>query len=882
MAPELGPPLGESGSALFRSKLRAPATPEHLVRRPRLLELVGEATRAPLALIEGPAGAGKTSLMADWTAGARIPTAWLTLDEFDRDGRQFWTGVVAALQTIVPGIGKQALAVLRRPNAVNEAVGTLLEALETEGLPVAVLVVDNAHHVDGDDETAESLRLFVHHLPPWLHLVLVTRRTPRLPIDRLRARGHLGEVHFVELCFSPDEAEQMLSLLAPTLSADKVTAVAARAGGWAAGIQLAALAERSARALPQPVGDRTREDGDLLVEDYIWREAFAGESPDLLAVLVDTAVVERVNSDLALALTGRVDAGELLAQAEARGLFTSRIGPAGWFEVHSLVREVMSAELRRKSPARLAEQHARAARWFEDAGEVLPALEHWLQAGRPADALRLLSASSAALYDSGREATIERILTGIPLSVARADLESLIEFAWCNLLVDRTRFLAKVDQVVEWVNRSPDVSPATRGRTRMLCSVAATMQGDWAAGGRLARDAMAELGDSTWQDFLGRFAWNMVARDVALSQRWDDSGAEVSQVRGALGRDRERHLAFEGSRALGEVLAGRPVDALRVAAGVRRAATVANMTILRTELSVAEAMAHRELGDRSEAIFRLTALAETRTDPIPYAQLLALLDLTEAWLHEGDLQAAERSFGQAAELVETQCPGPGAAPWLARVGTLVALAREDLDEARRWCERTDDPFWHGVGLSRVSLAAQDAAAAAAALASAAPRCVRHEVVLGLLSARVARTPDEAGRHASAAVHRAASVGLLQTVAAEGHETIRLVERAAWSAPGPWLDRLRRAMPSPGTAYTGRIGPVDGLTDRELAVLRLLPSRLTLREIADELSISPNTLKFHLKLIYRKLGVGSRAEAVESARAMSAPRRHLHASRTLLR
>lgn len=880
MTPALGSQSGASGSWLFRSKLRAPTTPEHLVRRPRLLELVGEATQAPLTIVLGPAGAGKTSLVADWAEEVDTPSAWLTLDEFDRDGPQFWTGVLAALETLVPGIGKDAATALQRPDSLNQAVAALLDDLEGEDRPTAVLVIDNAHLMDGDDETAASLRLFVQHLPPWLHVVLVTRRAPKLPIDRLRARGQLGEVHFAQLCFSIEEAEQMLSLLAPSLSDDQVAAAAARAGGWAAGIQLTALAERSARALPATVADR--RDGDVLIEDYLWHEAFASESPELLSVLVDTAVVDRVNPELAHALTGRADAGDLLARAEARGLFTSRLGAGGWFEIHSLVREVMTAQLLRTAPARLAEQHVRAARWFEDAGEVPPALEHWLLAGRSDDALRLLSASTAGLYDTGREATIERTLASVAPSVATADLASLVEFAWCNLLVDRPRFLATVDQVMECVSRVTDVGPTVRGRTAMLRSFAATMQGDWAAGTRFAREAVLDLGDDAWQDFLGRFAWNMVARDLALSESWDDSGADACEVRNALVRDQERRLAFEGSRALGEALAGRPVDALRVAAGVRRAARVTNMTVLRAELSIAEAMAHRELGDRPSALEELIALAETRTEPIPYAQLLALLELTQDRLHEGDCDAADRAFGQAADLVERDFPGPGGSRWLARVGTLTALARGHLDEARRWAERVDDPFWSGVSTARVHLVERDHSSAASALATAAPRCVRHDVVLGLLRARVARTPEEAARFASAAVERAAANGLLQTVAAEGHDVLRLVELAAWRAPQPWLDRLRRAMPHIGTAYPRQPTLVDALTDRELDVLRLLPSRLTLREIATELSISPNTLKFHLKLIYRKLGVGSRTEAAESARAMSEYRRRLHGSRTLLR
>ena len=133
----------------------------------------------------------------------------------------------------------------------------------------------------------------------------------------------------------------------------------------------------------------------------------------------------------------------------------------------------------------------------------------------------------------------------------------------------------------------------------------------------------------------------MVAREVALSERWDDSATVVAEARRALSIDADRRLAFEGVRALGEALAGRPVDALRVAAGVRHAASVTNMTILRTELALAEAVAHRELGDRARALEELTALAAAVVEPVPYGPLMACLELTQAHIDAAP-DAAER------------------------------------------------------------------------------------------------------------------------------------------------------------------------------------------------------------------------------------------------
>ena len=212
----------------------------------------------------------------------------------------------------------------------------------------------------------------------------------------------------------------------------------------------------------------------------------------------------------------------------------------------------------------------------------------------------------------------------------------MVEYAWCHLLVDRRRFVELVEQLTWWVDKSHP-SDTIRIRVDALRASAAIVSGRWVESGALNRQVMLDLGESCWRDPLGRFAANGVAREVALSERWDDTSDEVRQAEVALSRDPERRLAFEGTRALGEALAGRPLDALRVAAGVRRAAQVADMTIMRAELAVAEALAHRELGDRSRALPELTVLADAPAETMLFCRVLAMSELARAHLDEGDL-----------------------------------------------------------------------------------------------------------------------------------------------------------------------------------------------------------------------------------------------------
>jgi LuxR family maltose regulon positive regulatory protein len=849
-------------SRLLRVKMRAPLPPDHFVRRPRLHRLLSEAGRAPVTLVVAPAGAGKTSLLAGWTAELGAPSCWLTLDETDQDVVELWSSIISTLESVAPRCGKRAQLLLR-PDTVFDAIDQLTDDLEALLSDPAFLVLDDLHLVDDHADVATSLAYFVQQIPARLHVVLASRRVPKLPLDRLRARGSVGEVHFAELRFAPREAAKLLGHLAPGMPDDQVSATCTKAEGWAAGLQLAALAARSARALEEK--EPPSMGLDLLVHDYVWHEVLGHEDPVLVEVLSDLAVVDRVGPGLAAALTGSPDADDLLLRAEARGLFVTRLGPEGWFEVHAQVRAALLTEMSRTAPRRVTRQHARAARWFETSDEVVPALDHWLLAHQPRQALRLLAASHHALYDTGREATIRRTIAAIPAETAGADVDAMIDFAWAHLLIDPHRFVKLVERLSWWTEQQP-TDDRLRGRVKILESGAAVISGYCAQGGQLARDALGLLGEGWWRDPLGGYGLKTIAREVALTESWDHTSDEVRHMEHALGGDPGRRAAFEGIRAVGEALGGWPVDALRVAAGIRDTVSAEYMTVIETEVALAEAISHLEIGDRTRAQEELATLVVSAPAAARYCQIVAQLELAQAHLDDHDLDGAQQLYAQAEEVIERESFGPDGRQRLARLGTRLALARNDPDTARARAARIDDPFWGPVSRARVQLATGEVAHALATLDSADARCARHDVVLALLRAQSLVDRDEALKSVTAALERASANGILQTIVSEGPAVTQLAERAAWRVPEAWMERLRRA--AVGRAVPELVRRHEPLTERERDVLRFLPSRLTIGEIADELYISANTLKFHLKVIYRKLGVNSRAEAADVARRLN--------------
>ncbi len=411
-------------SPMLRSKLRAPTNPDYFIPRPRLNQLLDQLTANPLTLIVAPAGSGKSQLVSNWAETTDLRTAWLSLEETDDDHAEFWFGVIAALEQLAPACSLTPTDLLVRGTPVVDVVRALLDCLEANPTERCALILDDVH-VLRNATTSESLALFVQHLPAWLHVVLLGRKDPLLPLDRLRVRGQMAELRFPELRFSSSESRLMLARLAPDLTDTELDEAVVHTEGWAAGVQLIGLASRSARAQATQVGRSV--DRNWLTDDYVWHEVLAAGDPEVIDVLLQISVVDRVNAGLAAAITRKPDAAALLLRGEAQGLFLYRVGPDGWFRLHALVREALRGELIRQS--RHQENHERAARWFEKAGDTASALEQWLLAERPRDALRLLSSQVAELYDGGREATIVRTIELIPGDVVTTDVD----------LIDRVR-----------------------------------------------------------------------------------------------------------------------------------------------------------------------------------------------------------------------------------------------------------------------------------------------------------------------------------------------------------------------------------------------------------------------------------------------------------
>ena len=235
-------------SAILATKLYVPPLRTSTVRRPRLVAKINEGLDRHLILVSAAAGFGKTTLLSEWAEGCGRPVAWLSLDEGDADLARFLAYLVAALQTIEPGIGNGVLAVLQAPQP--PPVDVLLTALLNEVAAVPrpfVLVLDDYHLADARP-VDDALSFLLKHLPPQMRIVVATREDPALPLARMRARGQLAEVRAADLRFNSAEAAAFLNqVMGLSIAPEDIAALEARTEGWIAGLQLAALSMQGHR-----------------------------------------------------------------------------------------------------------------------------------------------------------------------------------------------------------------------------------------------------------------------------------------------------------------------------------------------------------------------------------------------------------------------------------------------------------------------------------------------------------------------------------------------------------------------------------------------------------------------------------------------------------
>ena len=796
--------LPRVGGPLLSSKLAVPPLPAVRVARPRLHDLLDGGGTATVTRVCAPAGWGKTGAVASWVRSRTDrPVAWLSLEPGD-DVCSLWSFVHAAL-------GLPA----------SDTVAPVVQHLSGLAEPT-MFVLDDFHHLR-DAASLDAVEFLVRHGTGRLRLILLTRVNPALPLERWRLAGELVDIGTAELAFTPDETAELLAAHGHRLPDAAVGQLHAHYEGWPAGLSLAGLGIAGSRSTVEVDGIVAAAAPGI--RDYLRRELLADQPAALRQAMLRTAILDRLYPDLVAAVTDRADGERIIADLDRRQL----IHESPSYRYHRPVADMLRHELSQVAPDDVVGLHRTAAAWHERAGLIGHALRHAMSGRDFPHAVRLVADHWPDLilcpHGTVREAGCgpdEPVSAGpeVELACAAAHIA-----------------MGEPTNAARHLGRSGDSLPAARIALDLAC---ARLVGDADA----AAAAALRLLDNARSDRLAGASPQTVAVLAA-------SALGTAQL--ARGDIRAAHETLASTLAKAQRL-GLPCPIAICASGLaflhavrgqpREADQMARVALAAPPCPGQPTRAHRgyafaalallaiERGrfDDAEANLRVAAEAD---DPV-VGQAVSML-WAQLWHERGDAARAHETLLRVH-------PAPFLRDWYAGLEMAIGLARADPS-------RGVAPRPAGEGC---------------------PRSVRLEVEFIEAVAAHRRGERRAAARTVEQVLAAAQPDGLRRVFARGGTAGRdllLAHLDSGTAYWATVNELVAAIDSAGPRAPATTELPEALTQREVTVLRYLQSVLSTAEIASDMCVSVNTVKTHVRNIYRKLDTRRRRDAVRRARQL---------------
>jgi len=486
-------------ASLLSTKLYAPPTRANIIERPHLVKklLSGMDRPGSFALLSGPAGFGKTTLLSEFVKQYKQPVAWISLDEGDNDFSQFWTYLIKASQSILDGVGQAALELLGTPQSLpDETIPTILiNDFVTQAGPV-LLVLDDYHEIQ-NSSIHNSLLFLLDHIPDNLYIVISTRIDPPWPLARYRARNRLIEIRAQDLRFNFEEAAEFLNrIMGLDLSAEDVASLEERTEGWIAGLQLAALSMQGREDVVAFV--RAFTGSHVYVAEYLVEEVLKRLPEDIKTFLLQTSLLKRMNAGLCETVTGCQDGQAILQELHRENIFVIPLDNEGlWFRYHHLFADLLQSRLRQSlSKEEIATLQLRAADWHERNGHIFEAVNHAMAAKDFEKVVDLVRQTVRTLIFTGRVNVLRDWLELIPESTFNAHPDLTFYRFWIDVLQNKADLSAKAIQEKEDLFKSLPSSPENdrlRGELMAVICRAIALSGRTSEGIRLAQEALAYL-----------------------------------------------------------------------------------------------------------------------------------------------------------------------------------------------------------------------------------------------------------------------------------------------------------------------------------------------------------------------------------------------------
>ncbi len=358
---------------LLHTKLLVPPMHPKSISRPHLIAELDKGVEGKLTLISAPTGFGKTTLLSEWAYQSERPVLWISLSESDNDPTQFWTYLLIALASLSEPIDPQFLEhfSLKHPQVNLAAITNMVASISQE----FVLVLDDYQNIHNPEIHTAFISL-LEFLPLHMRIFLSSRTRPPLPLPRLRASRQLHEIHPEDLLFRQSELENFLAgSLEEPLPAGLAATIAQRTGGWIAILHLLVIWLQEQRAAGKAL-DTLPEKHPYILE-YLVEEVLQHQPAEIQTFLLQTSILNQLNSTLCDVLTENSDSLLILEQIERANLFLSSTShQPNWYLYQPLIKNFLQERLEQLFPEQVPLLHRRASAWYEEQQMYAEAIMH--------------------------------------------------------------------------------------------------------------------------------------------------------------------------------------------------------------------------------------------------------------------------------------------------------------------------------------------------------------------------------------------------------------------------------------------------------------------------------------------------------------------------
>jgi len=899
----------ENKSPILSTKLNRPTLDRGHVHRPHLLEQFDKSLHLPMSLISGPAGYGKTLLATCWLETTKIPGGWVSLDEKDNDLSTFLNYFLAAIQSCQGleffDLDKETEAIINAVKIlpVSALADKLINTLNRIEKPF-ILVLDDFHLIK-NEAIFELLIQMLQHPPESIHLVLICRRDPPLPISLLRARGLILEIRTKDLRFNTDEIASLLTnTLEKPADSSIVTALEKKTEGWVTGLRLTLISMQDSGQLNPKLIEPGM--GVQYIMEYLLTEIFSKQPKEIIQYLMGTAILDNFSESLcevvclpsdelsAHTLKGR----DFIAWLKQENLFLVSLDTENqWFRFHHLFKGLLYRQLEQHYSQRdIDSLHAKACAWYAENDMIEEGVKHALARSDHEMAARLITIQGFKLLDKQQWTLLEHLIKMLPNDIVDMNIELLVLMSWLQIVYARdTELIIYLDKAESLSSHREDIEERIRGHLEALGSFQQYLNGNSEAALTLARSACMKISLNHYR--IKAFAFTM----QAMAYQALGSHAKALETMEAVMRDPDLSSIPQTDLQINfgfiywidaDLINLKQIALQFLEDGDKKRVSPAFyhsryflgiVQYHRNELSAAEenltAVIERPYEQYTwifvHSIFTLALIHQAR-GRLDKANQMADTVVTcalnnknsdvrhVAQVFKAELAFRQNRFDQVSRWIESYQARPLQTSHFFYVPEITAvkilLAMDTADSIRRATNLLDQLHDHFVSSHNFRFQ----------IDSLALKSMLFDLQDNELAALKALTESLSIAEPGGFIHPFVDLGprmldLLKRLAGQ-NISVGYIGKILTAFKDNEYIAIHGESDLPETQATPLSTQplVEPLTNREMEALDLLAKRLSNKEIAEELFISPDTVKKHLNNIYGKLNVNSRIQAVEKA------------------